>query len=181
MLYQCRYCDPALSLQAISMEILQFNSCTSPLKYSPVCYMWEKNGKISVYVISGSFGYCGQLVPDLAQPIQHGIQGFLREFYCHQLGLRYLADIPRSSLDLQQKGKMKCWVLGHFCSWWVKPGQALPKTMKWMCLSATSGPGPPFIKTPSYGYRNPHYKPKMVWRPSQVYNGNPYIDEMVSF
>ena len=29
-------------------------------------------------------------------------------------------------------------------------------------------------KTSSYGYRNPHYKPKTVWRPSQVYNGNPY-------
>ena len=26
----------------------------------------------------------------------------------------------------------------------------------------------------SYGYRNPHYKPKMVWPPSLVHNGNPY-------
>ena len=36
--------------------------------------------------------------------------------------------------------------------------------------------GPPLFtkKTPSYGYRDPHYKPKTVWRPSQVYNGNPY-------
>ena len=32
-------------------------------------------------------------------------------------------------------------------------------------------------KTPSYGYRNPHYKPKTVWRPSQVYNGNPYSNK----
>ena len=33
------------------------------------------------------------------------------------------------------------------------------------------------IKTPSYGYRNPHYKPKTVW---QVYNGNPYTNKTVS-
>ena len=32
-------------------------------------------------------------------------------------------------------------------------------------------------KTPCYGYRDPHYKPKTVWRPSQVYNGNPYTDK----
>ena len=35
-------------------------------------------------------------------------------------------------------------------------------------------------KTPSYGYRDPHDKPKKVWRPSQVYNGNPYTDKTVS-
>ena len=29
-------------------------------------------------------------------------------------------------------------------------------------------------------YRNPHYKLKTVWRPSQVYNGNPYANKMVS-
>ena len=29
-------------------------------------------------------------------------------------------------------------------------------------------PGPLFTKTPSYGYRDPHYKPKTVWRPSHV-------------
>ena len=30
--------------------------------------------------------------------------------------------------------------------------------------------GPLFTKkTPCYGYRDPHYKPKMVWRTSQVY------------
>ena len=54
-----------------------------------------------------------------------------------------------------------------------------------------SNPGPLFTKkTPSYGYRDPHYKPKTVWRPSQVYNGNSYTDrgpgltrrrELVSF
>ena len=32
---------------------------------------------------------------------------------------------------------------------------------------------------PSYGYRNPHYKPKTVWRPSKIYNGNPYANKMV--
>ena len=42
-------------------------------------------------------------------------------------------------------------------------------------------PGPLFTKkTPSYGYRNPHYKHKTVWRPSQVYNGNPYTDKTAS-
>ena len=41
--------------------------------------------------------------------------------------------------------------------------------------------GPLFTKkTPSYGYRDPHDKPKTVWRPSQVYNGNPYTDKTVS-
>ena len=41
--------------------------------------------------------------------------------------------------------------------------------------------GPLFTKkTPSYGYRDPYYKPKTVWRPSQVYNGNPYTDKTAS-
>ena len=35
-------------------------------------------------------------------------------------------------------------------------------------------------KTPSYGYRDPHYKAKTVWRPFQVYNGNPYTDKTAS-
>ena len=35
-------------------------------------------------------------------------------------------------------------------------------------------------KTPSYGYRDPHYKPKTFWRLSQVYNRNPYTDKMAS-
>ena len=39
-------------------------------------------------------------------------------------------------------------------------------------------PGPLFTKkTPSYGYRDSHDKPKKVWRPSQVYIGNPYTDK----
>ena len=51
--------------------------------------------------------------------------------------------------------------------------------MRMICLSLfmTDGcfPVPLFTKmTPSYGYRDPHYKPKTVWRPSQVYNGNHY-------
>ena len=29
-------------------------------------------------------------------------------------------------------------------------------------------------------HRNPHYKLKMVWRPSSVYNGNPYTNKTVS-
>ena len=41
--------------------------------------------------------------------------------------------------------------------------------------------GPLFTKkTPSYGYRDPHFKPKTVWRPPQVYNGNPYTDKTAS-
>ena len=34
-------------------------------------------------------------------------------------------------------------------------------------------------QTPSW-YRNPHYKPKTVWWPSQVYNGNRYTSKTVS-
>ena len=38
-------------------------------------------------------------------------------------------------------------------------------------VSYRQSPGPLFTKkTPSYGYRDPHYIPKTVWRPSQVYN-----------
>ena len=29
-------------------------------------------------------------------------------------------------------------------------------------------------------YRNPHYTPKVAWRPSQVYNENPFTNKMVS-
>ena len=35
-------------------------------------------------------------------------------------------------------------------------------------------------KTPSYGYRDPHDKHKTVWRPSQVYHGNPFTDKTAS-
>ena len=54
-----------------------------------------------------------------------------------------------------------------------------------MCVhttrAGTPDPGPLFTKkTPSYGYRDPHNKPKTVWRPSQVYNGNPYTDKTAS-
>ena len=58
------------------------------------------------------------------------------------------------------------------------------KKFLWRCedvVEYNSGPGPLFTKkTPSYGYRDPHYKPKTVWRPSQVYNGNPHTDKTVS-
>ena len=41
--------------------------------------------------------------------------------------------------------------------------------------------GPLFTKKKlSYGYRDPHDKPKTVWRPSQVYHGNPYTDKTAS-
>ena len=34
--------------------------------------------------------------------------------------------------------------------------------------------------TLSYRYRNPHYKPTTFWRPSQVYNGNPFTNKSLS-
>ena len=41
--------------------------------------------------------------------------------------------------------------------------------------------GPLFTKkTPSYGYKDPRDKHKTAWRPSQVYNGNPYTDKTTS-
>ena len=33
------------------------------------------------------------------------------------------------------------------------------------------------IQEESYGHGNPHYKPKTVWRPSQGYSGNPYMNK----
>ena len=40
---------------------------------------------------------------------------------------------------------------------------------------------PLFInETPYYGYRNPDYKPKTVWRSSQINNSNPYTCKTVS-
>ena len=42
-------------------------------------------------------------------------------------------------------------------------------------------PGPLFTnKIPLYRYRNPNYKPKALWRPSQVYNVNPNTNNIVS-
>ena len=44
-----------------------------------------------------------------------------------------------------------------------------------ICIFHAYASGPPFTKkTPSHKYRNPHYKTKTVWRPSQVYNGDSY-------
>ena len=41
--------------------------------------------------------------------------------------------------------------------------------------------GPLFTKkTPAYRYRDSHDKPKTVWRPFQVYNGNAYTDKTAS-
>ena len=42
-------------------------------------------------------------------------------------------------------------------------------------------PGPLFTKkTPSYQYRDSHYKPETVVRPSEVYNGDPYTHKTAS-
>ena len=50
--------------------------------------------------------------------------------------------------------------------------------VKHMCMYDT---GPLFRKKkPSYGYKNPHYKPKMVWRQYQLHNGNPYTNKVMS-
>ena len=62
-----------------------------------------------------------------------------------------------------------------------RQGTLSPQSGSDFGLSTFSYSGPLFTKkTPSYGYRNPHYKPKTVWRPSQVYNGNPYTDKTAS-
>ena len=42
-------------------------------------------------------------------------------------------------------------------------------------------PGPLFTKkTPFYQYRDSHYKPETVVRPSSVYNKNPYTRKAAS-
>ena len=38
----------------------------------------------------------------------------------------------------------------------------------------------PTKKTPAYRYTDSHDKPKTVWRPSPVYNGNAYTDKTAS-
>ena len=45
---------------------------------------------------------------------------------------------------------------------------------------AWSNPGPLFTEKASYGYRNPHYKPKMDWCVFHVYNGNPLTHKAMS-
>ena len=51
-------------------------------------------------------------------------------------------------------------IINPLCIAWV-PGHLLTKKML------------------SNRYRNPYYKPKMVWQQSQVYNGNPFTNKMV--
>ena len=52
------------------------------------------------------------------------------------------------------------------------------KKMRLKVSSAAILPRPQCVKkTPSYVYRNPHYKPKTAWRPSHVYNGNHYTNK----
>ena len=68
------------------------------------------------------------------------------------------------------------------CSGQSKISQFLMTDLVWSMLDFHHKySGPLFTKkTPSYGYRDPHDKPKTVWRPSQVYNGNPYTDKTAS-
>ena len=55
----------------------------------------------------------------------------------------------------------------------------MEKLMNGALVSPT--PGPLFTKKRrSYWYRDPHYKPKTVCWPSQVYCGNPYTDKTAS-
>ena len=50
----------------------------------------------------------------------------------------------------------------------------------WWAITQTSS-GPLFTKkTPSYQYRDSHYKPEMVVRPSKVYNSDPYTRKTAS-
>ena len=35
-------------------------------------------------------------------------------------------------------------------------------------------------KIPPYRHRNPHYKSQVVWRPSEIYHGNPHVNKMIS-
>ena len=52
---------------------------------------------------------------------------------------------------------------------------------RWTGIGLEIGVGPLLTKkTSPYGYRNSHYKPKTVWRPSQVYNGNAYTNNTMS-
>ena len=60
----------------------------------------------------------------------------------------------------------------RYFSFRLESKQGCPRTTEFtVCLL--------FKKTPSYRYRNPHYKPVTVWRPSQIYNGNPYISKTI--
>ena len=52
------------------------------------------------------------------------------------------------------------------------------RTLKWKVGLTTASNT---TKTLSYMYRNPHYKPMIVWQLSQVYNGNPYTNKTASF
>ena len=50
-----------------------------------------------------------------------------------------------------------------------------------MTQGARASAGPLFTKkTPSYRYRDSRYKPKMVWQPSQLYNGDSYTHKTAS-
>ena len=47
----------------------------------------------------------------------------------------------------------------------------------WLCRTD----GPLFtLKTPTYGYRDPYYQPKMIERTPQIFNANLYTNKMVS-
>ena len=54
---------------------------------------------------------------------------------------------------------------------------------KWYLIPASkTDPWALFTKRmSSYGYMNPHYKPRTVWRPYEVYKGDPYTNKTVSF
>ena len=87
--------------------------------------------------------------------------------------------------DINLRGARTCNLRIHAeCSSHLSyQGQTFAVLCFWtLALGSTlDNPGPLFTKKmPSYGYKDPHYKPKTVWRPSQVYNGNPYTDKTAS-
>ena len=64
------------------------------------------------------------------------------------------------------------------CLWWQRNVGYI--SLKWRDHQGDC-PGPLFAKkTPSYQYRDSHYKPETVVRPSQVYNGDSYTRKTAS-
>ena len=69
-------------------------------------------------------------------------------------------------------------VLFFVCSFqlklWLNYSESRSKLISWVKSGLL------FVqKKPSYGSGDRHYKPKTVWRPPQVYDGNPRINKVV--
>ena len=117
----------------------------------------------SILLFGMTGAYCGNSLKKRSINIEHGLP------YMHWLtrGQSVAFDTNAITIQVEVVTKLRgsCYI--------VKPTVDVILDRKI--------PGPLFTKkTPSYGYRDPHYKPKTVWRPSQVYNGNPYTDKTAS-